>query len=1587
VPRSASTSRATRRLSAVALGALALVSPVLAGVFTAGPAAASGTTFYAAPSAQGGGTCADAADACTIDAAIGAATSGDTIDLEPGTYENAIDEQPGPIDLTITNDPDNPGQALIEGPGDEQSIFYNNAGADLTIAGIADAGEAGIEIVGSSTSAIINGTAGTPATLNVTGVDFDNDVNEGGSGGAIDNVNGSLSVTSSSFEDNIATVGGAIANQSGSMSVTTTSFYDNHATDDGGAIANAYAGADAATLSVTDSSFSDDGAEAHGTAISSADDASGTGYGLTISDSTFNDASASDVVYDGATTDPSNNFVVTATTFTQAGVNDINAPNAPLYIAADIFAGGCSLNGAANETDDGYNEETGSSCTNGGGGFDDVFNTTVSLGTYQDNGGPTDTAIPNAGDASLGLIPLNATVNLPANPTTPLCPATDERGVTSTAGTACDAGAVQVITTFYAAPTAAGTADCSSAADACALATAFGRYNPGDTIYLESGIYTGSWVLSASLTLAADPGDGATPQLDGNASATNPALALGSTGTYSLSGIAFENDANSTGDGSALQVDDTATVDVSSCSFTNDDAEVGNGGAIANTQGGTLSVTNSTFDDNATSGPDSYGGAIATGTGSTSDPTTTVSDSSFYNNFSGSGGAIDNGSNEGTGSLSVSGSTFDDNNASAYGGAINNASDFGTGSLSVSGSTFEENSAFHGGAVSNGAHLAGPASLTVATSTFTANLDVANDESGGVSIATGYDSTTPGIDAQISDSTFDDTSPNNEVIDSASTRSTNYTQVVASTFIQPSTTDISSGAEQVLLAADIFAGSCEFSGGLDDAGYNSGADASCENGGPGDSATGVTLEGLAGNGGPTETAIPNTADPSLGLIPLDTTVTLPSGSVALCPATDQRGVASTPGDACDAGAVQVPGPVATTTTVTPTGDATYGAETGEAFAVSVAPAPANGEAVTVTVGSSSCDATLTSGAGTCTLPSDTALAAGSYTASAAYPGDTTLAPSSGTATWAVEPDTTTTDLSITPTYVTYGNESQAVISVSVVTGAGEGLPSSSESVAVMYDTTTICTATLDTAGNGSCTPSDTALPIIVKGDYGLDAQYGGDADLSASASAGSAALVVSPDTSSQTQLSVDQSATYGAESTPVFTATVTTYDGEELPAAEPITINVGSGSCTATLTPAAHGGSGSCSLPGNNELAAGNYTASATYAGDADLPASISPGTTDFSVAPDSTTTSLSVTNPSVSAGHEAQASFSVTIASGNGESLPRNPASVTVNVGTASCVATLSHLEEPSIVYPNGQPRGPATGSCSIADSALPAGSYTGSVTYPGNTDFTASTGSASFDVISGCAGSGYRLAAADGSVFAYGAAPYLGSLPGDGISVHDIVGIAGSACGSGYWLVGSDGGVYAFGSAGFYGSATSTGVHDIVGMAVTSDAKGYWLVESDGAVYAFGDALYYGSMAGHTLNAPIVGIAPTVDGKGYQLAAADGGVFTYGDASFAGSMGGHSLNAPIVGIKTATSGSGYDLVASDGGIFSFGGAPFSGSMGGQTLAAPVVALIRVPGGPGYDEIASDGGVFAFGGAPFFGSRPVTSAPIVGADATGGTA
>ena len=246
---------------------------------------------------------------------------------------------------------------------------------------------------------------------------------------------------------------------------------------------------------------------------------------------------------------------------------------------------------------------------------------------------------------------------------------------------------------------------------------------------------------------------------------------------------------------------------------------------------------------------------------------------------------------------------------------------------------------------------------------------------------------------------------------------------------------------------------------------------------------------------------------------------------------------------------------------------------------------------------------------------------------------------------------------------------------------------------------------------------------------------------------------------------------------------------------------------------------------------------------------------------------------------------------------------------------------------------------------------------------------------------GPGYRLAAADGGVFSFGNARFLGSMGATSLA-EPVVALATTPDGLGYWETAADGGVFAFGDARYMGGM---GGHPIlapvVGMAANPDGSGYWLAAADGGIFTYGTAPFLGSLAGKALHAPVVGMAATPDGRGYWLVAADGGVFAFGDARYYGGMAGYGIAAPIVGMAATPDGTGYWLVAADGGVFTYGTAHYYGGMGGHPLAEPMVGMAAEPDGSGYWLAAADGGIFTYGAAGFWGApggyslnRPVTA-------------
>jgi hypothetical protein len=210
--------------------------------------------------------------------------------------------------------------------------------------------------------------------------------------------------------------------------------------------------------------------------------------------------------------------------------------------------------------------------------------------------------------------------------------------------------------------------------------------------------------------------------------------------------------------------------------------------------------------------------------------------------------------------------------------------------------------------------------------------------------------------------------------------------------------------------------------------------------------------------------------------------------------------------------------------------------------------------------------------------------------------------------------------------------------------------------------------------------------------------------------------------------------------------------------------------------------------------------------------------------------------------------------------------------------------------------------------------------------------------------------LSAATAGLAAFGTAVDYGEP--EGVLRSRVVGVEATPSGNGYWMTAADGGIFSFGDAPFLGSTGGIQLNrPIVDMAATPNGNGYWLVASDGGVFCFGNAPFRGSTGGIRLNRPIVGMAATPSGAGYWLVADDGGVFCFGDARFLGSLGGTRLIAPIVSLAATPTGNGYWMLGADGGVFTIGDARFFGNLAadGSAQARRVYDIEARPAGDGY--------------------------------------
>ncbi len=315
----------------------------------------------------------------------------------------------------------------------------------------------------------------------------------------------------------------------------------------------------------------------------------------------------------------------------------------------------------------------------------------------------------------------------------------------------------------------------------------------------------------------------------------------------------------------------------------------------------------------------------------------------------------------------------------------------------------------------------------------------------------------------------------------------------------------------------------------------------------------------------------------------------------------------------------------------------------------------------------------------------------------------------------VNPDTATvTAFTVAGSPATYGAETSLVFSTTVASGHGEGIPNT-DTVTVTQGATTLCTVTL-TSRSGTCSPASATVLAASGSAYTATATFnsaGADPNFITTATK-TTSVTVSPDSATVSVFTVAGSpATYGAETSLVFSTTVASGHGEGIPNTDTVTVTQGATTlCTVTLTSR----SGTCSPSSATVLGVSGspYIVTATFNSTGADPNFVTTATktTSVTVNKDSTITTVSETPTTVTYGNESASIFTASVSATHGEAVP-NSETVTVNVGSTSCTVTLTA----------------GTGTCTIANTALAASgtAYTVGASYAGDTNLSGSTGSAS--------------------------------------------------------------------------------------------------------------------------------------------------------------------------------------------------------------------------------------------------------------------
>jgi hypothetical protein len=463
----------------------------LASALSEGPAAADSSTLFAAANATG--SACSSTSPCSLATALGDVTAGGTIELvTPGTtasYDGGFTVATAGTSSTlpVTIEPANGIAPVIDG-GASQTVLLVDAGVYLDISG------ATIQNGDSSNGGGIDNEGGA---VTITGSTI-SDNSASTFGGGIYNNEGTVTITGSTISDNTAaSSGGGIYSLVGNVTITGSNISDNTATFSGGGIFNAHGGGPfipnpsnlTGNLTIIASTISGNTASQGGgilnqdgsTVLIAPGTPLGTPYipNLTITGSTISGNTAS--TKGGGVNNSGLAYITTSTIADNTadwGGGEYNINGIAIILGSTISGntavlGGAVFGDASENYDDIALNLSGDILATPGGppaggecygyGISDLgdnlsddntcplfpsrnsvssSSASENLGPLTNNGGPTDTIMPLAGNPAIGLIPdPTASGLLYIEWTT--CPNTDQRGVPSAGGAPCNAGAVE----------------------------------------------------------------------------------------------------------------------------------------------------------------------------------------------------------------------------------------------------------------------------------------------------------------------------------------------------------------------------------------------------------------------------------------------------------------------------------------------------------------------------------------------------------------------------------------------------------------------------------------------------------------------------------------------------------------------------------------------------------------------------------------------------------------------------------------------------------------------------------------------------------------------------------------------------------------------------------------------------------------------------------------------------------------------------------------------------------------------------------------------------------------------------------------